>query len=618
MKKAFMIFIIFIAQGFAQNNYEKNYIEVIPGAEYKANWFNELFFGSHWRDLWTTPINVEILDLEKFDGGLKPIKKGGGFQTKSLRLISPNGVQWKFRSINKDPSKVLPEELRETFAADILKDQISSANPMAPLISSEILNAVNVLQSKPYLVFMPDNERLGEFRDEFKNTLGFIEIHPDEFDDDSSTIEGSDKIKGTYNLLETIEEKRSNRINSEDFLKARLIDFLLNDWDRHSDQWRWARFKKDSLKIWSPIPRDRDQAFAKYNGLFPYLASVFVPQLNHFDDDFSKVKYQSWSGRYLDRRILISLDKAKWDSVTNYTLSKLTDELIEKSVRVLPEKYYEMSGDEIIYKLKSRRNKLWEISNDFYELTNEVAHVYATSDKDYVEVNFIDDSLTKVEIYKLDKKTNDKKEEPIFSKNFENSITKEIRIILLEDDDKVIINGIANSTMDLRIIGDKGEDQIINNSNLEIEIYDLKNKTKFSSVEKIIIDESYPLISNKPEERFEPSFNQQGSEFQILPALTFSSDDGILFGGLADLWTYGFNKYPYSTYHQIDYYYSTQLQSYSLNYNGIFNNIFRDHSIKIEAGKTEIEYGNFFGFGNETKLDNNLLEADYYQARKKL
>ena len=213
MKFVFIIIILFFINISAQNVYEKKYLEVIPGEEYEQSRLFEVFFGHHWRDLWVTPITVEVLDLEKFNGGLTPIKKGGGFQTKSLRLITPKGVQWKFRSINKDPSKVLPEELRETFAADILKDQISSSNPMAPLIAGEILEAVNIIQAKPILVYMPDDEKLGEYRDEFKNVLGFIEIHPDEFEDGTSTVEGSDKIKGTYKLLETIEDKRSNRIN---------------------------------------------------------------------------------------------------------------------------------------------------------------------------------------------------------------------------------------------------------------------------------------------------------------------------------------------------------------------------------------------------------------------
>ena len=619
MNKLLLLFFISLISICGQNNYEKKYITVAPGNEYKANWIHEIFFGQHWRELWTTEINAEVLDLEKFDGGLKPIKRGGGLQTKSLRLLAPNGTQWKFRSINKDPSKVLPEEFRKTFAADILQDQISSANPMAPLIAAKLLKAVRVLQSEPILVYMPDDENLGEFREEFKNTLGFIEIHPDELDDGTSSIEGSDKVKGSYKLLETIEDKRSNRINSADFLTARLMDFLINDWDRHSDQWRWARFKNDSLKLWSPIPRDRDQAFAKYTGLFPLIASIIVPQLNHFGEDYSNIKYQSWSGRYLDRRFLIELSKTEWDSVTNYVTEKITDEVIQSSISELPNEYKSLIREEITSKLITRRNKLKEISNDFYELTNEVAHIYGTIDKDYVEINFHASNQTEILIYKLDKESGEKKESPIFKKTLDNKVTNEIRIFLLEDDDKVVVSGDCEEMPKVRIIGDRGEDEILNFSDdSNIIVYDSPKNTRVSSSSKIAMDDTYPRISKEPETRFEPSYNQQGFDFQVFPAITISSDDGILLGAAAEFWSYGFNKNPYEYYHRVEYDYSTELNSYSIFYSGVYNNFFNDHSVKFSAGKSEITFGRFFGFGNETNFQQNLLDNDHYKARQEV
>ncbi len=158
-------FLILTNENFSQNDYEKQYIKLTPGAQYEAGWLHEFFLGEHWRDLWITPINVEILDLHKFAGGLTPLKKGGGFQTKSLRLTGNDGKIWKFRSMAKDPAKILPEVFRKTFVADIFQDQISSANPLAALVAVPILSAVGILQAKPYLVYMPDDPKLGEYRE---------------------------------------------------------------------------------------------------------------------------------------------------------------------------------------------------------------------------------------------------------------------------------------------------------------------------------------------------------------------------------------------------------------------------------------------------------------------
>ena len=143
----------------SQNDYDKTYITLTPGEEYKAGWLHEFIFGEHWRDAWTTPVSVEVLDLKKFGEGLTPLKRGGGMQTKSLRLVGNDGNIWKFRSMKKDPTKILPRILRETVVADIFQDQISSANPLAALVAAPILTSVGILQAEPYLVYMPDDEK---------------------------------------------------------------------------------------------------------------------------------------------------------------------------------------------------------------------------------------------------------------------------------------------------------------------------------------------------------------------------------------------------------------------------------------------------------------------------
>ena len=49
------------------------------------------------------------------------------------------------------------------------------------------------------------------------------------------------------------------------FLKARLFDMMIGDWDRHRRQWRWAKFERRAG--WQPIPEDRDTAFSRYEGV---------------------------------------------------------------------------------------------------------------------------------------------------------------------------------------------------------------------------------------------------------------------------------------------------------------------------------------------------------------
>ena len=49
---------------------------VIPGERFRASGFKRWFYGSNNRDLWTTPIEVAVLDLDSTGGGLTPLRTG--------------------------------------------------------------------------------------------------------------------------------------------------------------------------------------------------------------------------------------------------------------------------------------------------------------------------------------------------------------------------------------------------------------------------------------------------------------------------------------------------------------------------------------------------------------
>ena len=169
-------------------------VVVIPGERYALGSLGRFFWGDHYRDAWTTRLTVELLDLQSFAGGLTPLKRGGGRQTKSLRFLGGDGREYSFRSIDKDPAAALPPLLRTTIAADVMQDQISSQHPLGPLVSDPILEHAGVLHAKPRLVVMPDDDRLGEYREEFAGVLGMIEVRPDDYEADIAAFAGAEKV----------------------------------------------------------------------------------------------------------------------------------------------------------------------------------------------------------------------------------------------------------------------------------------------------------------------------------------------------------------------------------------------------------------------------------------
>src|SRR4030095_9313084 len=295
IKFSVIIFIFFVSSAQAQTDsaWFQGYKTVIPGKHYEAGWLHKIFFGSHWRDVWTTPVKIGTINLSAYGGGLKPTEKGGGLQTKSLKFKGNDGKTYKFRSLDKDPAKTLPPDLQESIAKDIVQDQISTANPYAGFVVNPILDAVGVYHSSYTLAIMPDDPKLGEFQKEFANMVGVIEIAPD-----TAQFSGSDKVIGTVKLLDRFNKEFDESVDAKEYLRARLVDIFVGDWDRHKDQWKWVRYEEGDKKIYKPFTPDRDKAFSKFDGIFPGIAEANIFQFNSFNEDYPNMRYMTWSGRY--------------------------------------------------------------------------------------------------------------------------------------------------------------------------------------------------------------------------------------------------------------------------------------------------------------------------------
>ena len=108
-------------------------VTVAASPRYASTGFKRFFLGDTYRDLWTTPVRVPVVDLDTYAGGLKPLKEGGGHQTKNLRLVTPIGTEFVFRPVDK-ANVTPPERLKGTALAKIFRDQISGLFPAAGVI----------------------------------------------------------------------------------------------------------------------------------------------------------------------------------------------------------------------------------------------------------------------------------------------------------------------------------------------------------------------------------------------------------------------------------------------------------------------------------------------------
>ena len=149
--------------------------KVVVGPQYRAKAFHRWLWGADYRDLYNTPVELPVLDLHTYAGGLTPTGRLGHGQTQVLALRGADGKQYTFRPLIKDPTNHLPVDLRETVARRVLIDQMSSGHPAGQVVVPGLLEPTGILHNTPQIVVMPDDPALGEFRQTFANAVGDIE-----------------------------------------------------------------------------------------------------------------------------------------------------------------------------------------------------------------------------------------------------------------------------------------------------------------------------------------------------------------------------------------------------------------------------------------------------------
>lgn len=603
--KLFLLLIFFNSslayrKAFSQSDTEIKFKKIIPGAEYRADSFNEFILGKHWRDLWTTEIQVEIIDLEKFAGGLTPLKKGGGLQTKSLRLKGNDGNEYKFRSINKDPSKSLSPELQKSIYADLLQDQVSIGLPVAPIIVYPMVKEAGILCVKPEIVIMPESDKLGIFKKDFGGILGIIEQNPKAGKKGYNDFYNADKVVNGFDIYNKVLKDNDEQVNQTDFLKARLMDVFLGDRDRHADQWQWAGYKKEGKRTWLPIPRDRDYAFGKYDGLFPWLSGLLIHSLVGFNEEYPSLLELTWSGRHLDRRFLNGIDKIKWDSTAQSLKSVLTDEVISNAVRQMPEEMYAKEGKNLIRMLKKRRDNLLNASSEYYDIYSEVVNVFGSNENETAFINVIDDKTLELKLFKTSTKTGNLKDIPFYSRKFDSDETDEIRLYMLNGNDKVEIKGSADNDILLRIIS--GSDVKPNNkSNLNVKNYSNDSQNKFT--------DTY-------EHKLEPLTEDRYGFWAFTPVLNFNNDDGWILGGGPNFTKHGFRAYPFLYFVELTGAYATKARDYDIRFNSVFNKLVENASVYFALKASQLDFNRYYGSGNETVRIDSLSDLNFYKTNQ--
>lgn len=573
---------------------------VTAGERYRAAGLHTVLFGEEYRAAWTTPVRVEVLDPASFAGGLTVESQGGGLSTESLRLKGRDGREYVFRSVDKNSGRAVPEDLQGTFVQDIAQDQTAAKQPAAALIVPPLLRAAGVPHVVPRLFVMPDHPFLGEFRRKFAGRLGQLEERPVDGDDGGVAFQGAERIEGTEDFLEELEEEGDNRVDAPTYLKARLMDMMMGDWDRHPDQWRWARYDRGGAEVWVPIPRDRDNAFARHEGIAMAIARKVAPQLTQYGPEYGNIYGLHFQASALDRQLLSSLDRAAWDSIAQFLRTRVTDAVIDTAVRRLPPEYYAVDGERIRTELISRRDRVPQAAREFYELLSSEVDVYASDDAERAQIVRAADGAVTVIV------TPGESARPSFARRFVPGETREVRLYLRGGDDAAEVTGTGPGDILVRVIGGGGDDRLEDRSTASggrrTVFHDDRgdNRVELGTQAKLdtrpyVTPQRRSLVGNPP-----PLRDYGTTTALFTPTARWQVDVGPVIGFGPSRTRFGFRRQPYATFHHARVVFAPLAGGVGVEVAGDYRRTNRPAFTTFLLRANNFETTRFYGFGNET------------------
>lgn len=575
-----------------------------------------LLWGKHYRQIYSTKVEVPVLLLDTVDGGLKPIKEGGGQQSRSIRFINKNENEYTLRALRKSPTRYIQADLLpttfvgdridNTFPQRLVRDYFTTSHPYAKFALDNFEEALDLPHIKPQIFYVPRQPALDIHNDEYGSELYELQAHAGSENRSFAQFGKPQEILSTFDLLEELRENPEAKVDQEKYIKARLFDMLIGDWDRHQDNWRWAEHEDDKGTFYVPIPRDRDQSFSTYDAPLIRLIKLAEPRLRKmqtFDEDIANVKWFNWPGYPLDLQILFKSNWEEWEKQVNIIQQTITDDQIKTAFAELPPAVQDQTIEDIKRKLKGRRDNLMNIARKYFEHLQEFTMITGTDEDEKFEITRRKNGSTEIV------QVSDNKE--IFRHSYRPEETKEIWLYGMAGEDIFQVAGSGDDSIILRVLGGPGKDIYDFQSKKRVKLYDFKheeNEIVQSGSRRLLVD-SYE-INNFHFKKF------RYSTFKALPYANFETDAGFTLGAEA-IWTkYGLVNNPFQARHELlaNYYFATS--GFSVRYRSEFAHLFYDWNLGITARYTSPNYTfNYFGSGNETRYDARAVDRDYNRVR---
>lgn len=595
-------------------------VTVVASKKYEGDKGKHRWLGKNYRDVWNTPVEVEIFDIGLERGGLEVVKKGGGMQTKSLRLKAKDDKEYVLRSIEKYPENAIPTGLQKTFAQDIVEDQISASHPYGAFIVPPLADAVGIYHTNPKPVFIPDDPRLGQFQNIFAGTLALYEERPNEAASRDPNFGGGEDIDGTDKVIENLREDNDHTVDQNFVVRNRIFDMWIGDWDRHDDQWRWAQIDQENGNLYRPIPRDRDQAFFVNEGIIPKLAARkwALPKIEGFDAEVAWAPGLSQNARFFDRTFMNEPDWKDWKEQIQFLQTSLTDDVIENAIGQWPDQIKELSGERIRNGLKARRENMESYARELYLYLSKEVEITGSDKHEYFLVEHMNENETRVSVRK--RKKDGELEHVMYERIFKANETKEVRLFGFDGEDVFEVKGV-DSKIKIRIIGGTDKDLFVN-GNADRKLKNVKVYDRFKSTQIQGNSNGILKLSDNPEVN---RYDRKSFQYDLLMPLVTAAinpDDGVFLGGGFAYTKHGWRKEPFAVKHTFTAIGAFETGSFQFDYSGDYTDAIGKWDLNTSILWQEPFFvNNYFGLGNDSEFQMDQFVApdddpiDYYRVR---
>jgi hypothetical protein len=453
---------------------------VTAGRHYHRGPMGRLLLGTHYRRAWATPVKLPVFyPKQVVPGGLEFTKLGGGFQTTSMTVTADDGRAYAVRTIDKDPYKTLPKVLRQGFVLTAVRDATSAGMPYGAMVVPSLAKAAGIPHATPHAYYIRSDENgLGVASERFRGKVVILEQKLEGKANLTPLLRGASALEESEDMLEERFHSQAHYIDERAFLKARLLDLWLGDWDRHEGQWSWASFpQQNGRTLWCPIPQDRDQVFFRFNdGVLTWIASRIVPKFRSFGPTYESVEGYTRNAKFIDMRALSEQSREEYVRAAQSLQQELTDEVIHQAVvQGLPREIYAQEGVRMETALRARREKLLRVAKEYYALRAEEVLVAGTDEAEHFVVERLSDTSTVVSVYRLGGKDKASADSLLYRRSFNPAETHRVILHGLQGKDLFTISGSVARSPFIDIYGGPNEDTVRDTSHVS----GLRRKTRY-------------------------------------------------------------------------------------------------------------------------------------------